>query len=448
MKNQHWITTIVVYQLLNIIIGAGIKAQDIPASIGYMALVSTTIETGQQDIYLVNYDGKYMHHIELDTPALFIEPIRWPKVKYCCAFTVIDKNFHRMLMLAKPNPIYTIVDTISTHTSTIYLEWASDSLILAYRSDNGHLMLYDVIKRKSIYESTDSVNSCAWSPSGLNLLLKNETGELSLLDVKNSFARTELWPSNISMFEWFPDGNAISFVVGTGNKFSIYRNNLDSKPAKLLGTIPEKPSMIKISPDGKWIIAMAQQSGDAFLLSVAGGKVKRITKPQEGITEAVWSPDGTQLAYIGMSKKLLWGELYLLDIKTFKAKKVSDSTAANIRWASKQNILLYTTQPDSLSEIEMPQLLSLYVFNPKDKKPKIVTRFYHPTTNEFFPCWCPDDETILFSRDDYPHGTVLYYISKDGGQDKRITFPVGFMNRAVAALQLNPYYKKPNADSK
>jgi TolB protein len=95
---------------------------------------------------------------------------------------------------------------------------------------------------------------------------------------------------------WAPDGR--SLAVGMAG--SIWRVDADTGASEELTAGSTYHSSPTWSPDGRWIVYTADDSGRTIqleALNVATGETHALTSEQANHTDPVYSPDGTRLAY-------------------------------------------------------------------------------------------------------------------------------------------------------
>jgi eukaryotic-like serine/threonine-protein kinase len=83
---------------------------------------------------------------------------------------------------------------------------------------------------------------------------------------------------------------------GSGTNYSTYLGKTDGSPAVRLGD----GGRGKLSPDGKWVLALLSQPSQIVFLPAAAGEIRRME--QHGIeqyNEAAWLPDGKQIVFLG-----------------------------------------------------------------------------------------------------------------------------------------------------
>ncbi len=105
-----------------------------------------------------------------------------------------------------------------------------------------------------------------------------------------------------------PDGKQVVYVVGTpdleGNKVasSLWLAPADGKgePRPLTNAPGKKDRHPRWSPDGKTLLFESNRSGETQLwaIDIAGGEARQLTTISTGASDAVWSRDGKQIAFV------------------------------------------------------------------------------------------------------------------------------------------------------
>ena len=132
-----------------------------------------------------------------------------------------------------------------------------------------------------------------------------------------------------------PDGDAVAFTwtAALDAPKQIYVKRLSSSAiVRLTGLEREgDPGSLVWSPDGKQIAFKRWDSEPGiYTIPSAGGSEKKITKLASGdLTSCLdWSPDGTELAFSDEEPGLSRLELYLLNLKTAKKRKLTSPPAS------------------------------------------------------------------------------------------------------------------------
>jgi dipeptidyl aminopeptidase/acylaminoacyl peptidase len=105
-----------------------------------------------------------------------------------------------------------------------------------------------------------------------------------------------------------PDGKLVAYVVGEVDKeankipSSIWLAATDGKsePKRLTNAAGKKDSHPRWRPDGKSILFQSNRSGEnqLWLIGVDGGEAVQLTTFSTGASDAVWSRDGKQVAFV------------------------------------------------------------------------------------------------------------------------------------------------------
>ncbi|HUQ19639.1 MAG TPA: S9 family peptidase [Gemmatimonadaceae bacterium] len=124
---------------------------------------------------------------------------------------------------------------------------------------------------------------------------------------KKAFTINDLYRiKNISDLAVSSDGRAIVYAVSTTDlprakrTSRIWIASADGSNARLLTQDTANQSSPRFSPDGKSImVIMGDSAGDQnlFVVPAAGGAARQVTHIGSGVSDAVWSPDGTRIVF-------------------------------------------------------------------------------------------------------------------------------------------------------
>ncbi|HVS36666.1 MAG TPA: S9 family peptidase [Gemmataceae bacterium] len=105
-----------------------------------------------------------------------------------------------------------------------------------------------------------------------------------------------------------PDGKTVVYVVGevdfAANKISsslwLAASDGKSEPKRLTNAAGKKDGHPRWSPDGKRILFESNRSGESqlWVIDLDGGEARQLTTISTGASDAVWSRDGKQIAFI------------------------------------------------------------------------------------------------------------------------------------------------------
>ena len=141
--------------------------------------------------------------------------------------------------------------------------------------------------------------------------------ELSWLDYS--------YPADLSadgktlLFDEEGGGGALSYSKSGGLSYAVYIRKTDGSPAVLLG----EGGARALSPDGKWVIAVTQDSPTQLkLLTTGAGEPKQLTNDSVNRGFAHWFPDGKRVLFSG-DEPGKGVRLYVYDMASGKSQPVT-----------------------------------------------------------------------------------------------------------------------------
>lgn len=265
----------------------------------------------------------------------------------------------------------------------------------------------DIVKLKD-------VQNARISPDGANVLytvskmdLAGNRYQTSLWMVKSSGGEPEMLvdKSNIIMPTWSPSGDRIAFFSNRDGETGIWTLTMDGRsiqPVTIVGddigeiSTHAKYSGLDWSPDGSKLVFAAQDKvepddpliwknwhrtegfGDIrhrvqiWAIEAEGGKPNQITQGDYHNGQPVWSPDGTQIAFMsnrsGREESILWSinenyDIWLVssDGGTPKQLTVNDGPDSSPVWSPDGRTIAYMTVPYQGSHSDVVRLSSINV---------------------------------------------------------------------------------------
>ncbi|WP_394726853.1 S9 family peptidase [Altererythrobacter sp. GH1-8] len=252
-----------------------------------------------------------------------------------------------------------------------------------------------------------------------------------------------------------PDGRQVAYTVETAdleedtNVSHIWVASSDGTGERqLTGREGESETTPKFSPDGSSLgfLSSRGKKDDAptqlWLLPLAGGEAQPIKGVTGSVSDFAWSPDGTKLALIvkdpkpELDQKLkdrpqpividrYWFKtdyegfrdnrrerLWLYDLKTGSLKRVTDGDfdqalpafspdGREIAFVSNR-----TAEPDRNSNTD----IFVADISSPGAAPRQITTFEGPDSENYYPAWSPDGETIAYVRGGDP-AKIWYAVS-------------------------------------
>lgn len=153
---------------------------------------------------------------------------------------------------------------------------------------------------------------------------------------KKTISSEEMWNiTRVGAAVVSPDNTIIAFTVTkydiekNTSETNIYIQNMNSKEVRQMTTGGKDNSPV-FSPDGSQLAFISRRGEDAFaqlyLIAVNGGEAKRITKLPVSVSSPKWFPDGKKLAFVANVLPDYDGDFDKLE-KMIKEKKDSKVTA-------------------------------------------------------------------------------------------------------------------------
>ncbi|RAV18936.1 PD40 domain-containing protein [Paenibacillus contaminans] len=204
------------------------------------------------------------------------------------------------------------------------IAWSADGKLLAYVKQKQGAWIHNTETGKKEQVFTSNVRHLHWSPKASLLAFQDE----SILDVVDATGPAPKPFTNVTggvgSYVWEPEGQG--FLVSTGAQLTpagwsdvkLYKvpltENFDASKSKLFYTIPNPPGELfavgtttfKWSADGRWIAfiafptaSLAMDANSLCLLSADGRSFRKIGDMLGHEDWFQWSPEGSQLAYVG-----------------------------------------------------------------------------------------------------------------------------------------------------
>ncbi len=275
---------------------------------------------------------------------------------------------------------------------------------------------------------------------------------------------------------WSPDGNKLLYVSAKENSSQLYLRWMDTGVEARLSNLPNSPSGIQWSPDGKWIAFTMFVAGKSpalvqlpakpkgakwnappkyiekmkfkadgssnilpdgnrhvFILSAEGGTPRQITKGANNYGNIAWSPDGKSIV-ASANLQRLWqyapsdSEVHEIDIATGALKTLTSRIGPDnaVGYSPNGKKIAYTGYDDKYLGLQLSQI---YVMDRNGKNSKSLTASLDRSVENVI--WSSDGKGLYFQYHDKGN-TKLAYVDLNG--------TVSVLTKDVGGLSLGRPY--------
>jgi TolB protein len=243
--------------------------------------------------------------------------------------------------------------------------------LLTVRADRleGEMRLYDLTTPEHRLIATKKFETPAAAPRRLAHKIADEvvlqfTGEPGIADTKIAYVTGRPGAKEIVMADydgasaapvtrngsinltpvWSPDARSLAYTSYKQGYPDLYRAfPFERRPEQTLAAFIGINTSPAFSPDGKSLALTLSKDGnpEVYVLTLATGTMRRLTRNAGIDTEPTWSPDGRQLAFI--SDRSGAPHVYVMDAEGTSVRQLTSSGFhTQPRWSPKGDAIVYT----------------------------------------------------------------------------------------------------------
>lgn len=192
--------------------------------------------------------------------------------------------------------------------------------------------------------------SPSWAPDARSVIFTSyKDGRPKLYEIDVVTGRERLIPTGPGMVmgaSFAPDGREIAVTRSTGGGDSDIV--LVSPEGQMLARLTQGQSINvspSFSPDGSQIAFCSSRGGSPqiYVMSVAGGRPRRVSPRGSYNTQPVWSPKGDKIAYTGRVDGRF--QIFVVDVNSGEAVQVTSSRGDNVdpTWSPDGRYLIFSS---------------------------------------------------------------------------------------------------------
>ena len=185
---------------------------------------------------------------------------------------------------------------------------------------------------------------------------------------------------------WSPDARSLAFTSFMQGYPDLYRAfPFERRPAQTLAAFNGINSSPSWSPDGKSVAMTLSKDGnpEIYVLTVATGTLRRLTRYAGIDTEPTWSPTGREIAFI--SDRSGAPHVYVMDAEGASVRPLtSGGRHTQPRWSPKGDVIVYTMRQGTHD---------IWAVNADGSNPRRLTS--GPGDNQG-PTWAPNGRHLMF----------------------------------------------------
>jgi TolB protein len=209
---------------------------------------------------------------------------------------------------------------------------------------------------------------------------------------------------------WSPDARSFAFTSYMRGYPDLYRAfPFERRPPQTLAAFVGINSSPAWSPDGRHVALTLSKDGnpEVYVLNVATGALRRLTRHAGIDTEPTWSPDGRRIAFV--SERTGRAQIFVMDAEGASVRQLAAGPwQTQPRWSPKGDVIVYTARQGTHD---------LWAVNADGSQPRRLTA--GPGNNQGA-SWAPNGRHLVFQSSRLG-GWHLFAMLADGTEQRPIT---------------------------
>jgi TolB protein len=209
---------------------------------------------------------------------------------------------------------------------------------------------------------------------------------------------------------WSPDARSLAYTSFLQGYPDLYRAfPFERRPAQTLAAFNGINTAPAWSPDGKSIALTLSKDGnpEIYVLTVATGTLRRLTRHASIDTEPTWSPTGREIAFI--SDRTGTPHVYVMDAEGASVRPLTaGGRHTQPRWSPKGDVIVYTQRQTTHD---------IWAVNADGSNPRRLTS--GPGDNQG-PTWAPNGRHLMFQSNRLG-GWQIFSMLADGSAQTPVT---------------------------
>ncbi len=271
--------------------------------------------------------------------------------------------------------------------------WSPKGKFFAYLSNqSGTYQVYKIDHKLQrpvqISNAPEGVSVFKWSPNGKQIAFLSKD-QLYTIHSDGTKKQLIIASGASPLFNWTPDGKSICYSKRTeGKKTDIIQVGLTSGKVTPLVTHPATERNFSLAPNSKQMVFGSNRAGsfDIFLLDLISQKVKQLTNFPQNAIDPLFSPNGKSVVFIvDRDEDNKNFDTFLLSLKDQNIQKISSQDGYNLPlWFSNNKKLLMSSNGNGKWEVYQMDIKKMkskkvtdglaFSIHPKEKKVLLQSR--------------------------------------------------------------------------